>query len=90
MATNRRTFIKAAGVAGAAMFAAGKSSAGDAVPPASVRGGSDNRAPFMTELFLDNRMLEVTPGVSRKLHQPKKHLLNPVVRNDRWCDGNYL
>jgi len=29
-------------------------------------------------------------GVSRKLHQPKKHLLNPVVRSDRWCDGNYL
>ncbi|MFH1265208.1 MAG: hypothetical protein ABIK89_05730 [Planctomycetota bacterium] len=35
-------------------------------------------------------MLEVTPGVSRKLHQPKKHLLNPVIRSDRWCDGNYM
>ena len=90
METNRRTFIKAAGVAGAAMFAAGKASADDEVPPASILGGNDSRAPFMTELFLDNHMLEVTPGVSRKLHQPKKHLLNPVIRSDRWCDGNYM
>jgi hypothetical protein len=44
----------------------------------------------MTELFLDNDLLEVTPGVSRRLHQPKKHLLNPVVRCDRWCDGNII
>jgi hypothetical protein len=35
-------------------------------------------------------MLEVTPGVSRKLLQPKKHLLNPVVRCERWCDGDYI
>ena len=90
MKTNRRTFIKAAGVAGAAMFTAGTASADDAVPPASVRGGSDSRAPFMTELFLDNQLLEVTPGVSRRLHHPKKHLLNPVIRCERWCDGDYI
>jgi hypothetical protein len=41
----------------------------------------------LTELFLDNNLLEVTPGVSRRLHQPQKHVLNPVVRCDRWCDG---
>ena len=46
--------------------------------------------PFLTELFLDNTLLEMTPGVSRRLHQPKKHLLNPVVRCDRWCEGNNL
>ncbi len=45
---------------------------------------------FTTELFLDNQLLEVTPGVSRRLHKPKKHLLNPVVRCERWCDGNNL
>ncbi len=44
----------------------------------------------MTELFLDNQMLDVTPGVSRRLHKPKKHLLNPVVRCERWCEGNNL
>jgi hypothetical protein len=35
-------------------------------------------------------MIEVTPGVSRRLHQPKKHLLNPVVRCDRWWEGNTM
>src|SRR2546425_11405043 len=45
---------------------------------------------FMTELFLDNDMIEVTPGVSRRLHQPKKHVLNPVVRCDRWWEGDFL
>ena len=44
----------------------------------------------MTELFLDNNMIGVTPGVSRRLHQPKKHLLNPVVRADHWWEGNQM
>jgi len=90
METNRRTFIRAAGAAGAALFAAGKVSAEEAVAPRSAHGNNDSRDPFMTELFLDNHMLESTPGVSRKLHQPRKHLLNPVIRCDRWCDGTYL
>ena len=89
METNRRTFIKAAGAAGAAMFAAGETSAQNAASPAAIR-GDDSRVPYRTELFLDNQMLEATPGVSRRLHPAKKHLLNPVVRCDRWCDGNYM
>ena len=32
---------------------------------------------LLTELFLDNKMIEVTPSVSRRLHPPKKHMLNP-------------
>jgi hypothetical protein len=44
----------------------------------------------MTELFLDNTLIEVAPGVARRLHQPRKHPLNPVVRCDRWSDGNNL
>src|SRR5205085_7906219 len=84
--TNRRTFIKAAG---AAMFVAGESSAQNAAAPASVP-GDDGRAPSRTELFLDNQMLEATPGVSRRLHPAKKHLLNPVLRCDQWCDGQYM
>jgi hypothetical protein len=89
METTRRTFIQAAGVAGAALFAAGKSSVDEAVAAAD-RAEQDKRLPFITELFLDNHLLESTPGVSRRLHPAKKHLLNPVIRCDRWCDGMYL
>src|SRR5262245_60234536 len=84
--TNRRTFIKSAG---AAMFAAGEISAQTATSPAFIE-GDDSRVPYRTELFLDNQMLEATPGVSRRLHTGKKHLLNPVIRCSRWCDGDYI
>jgi hypothetical protein len=90
METNRRSFIQAAGAAGAALFAVGNVSGDEAVASPSARGNNDRRAYFMTELFLDNHMLESTAGVSRRLHQPKKHLLNPVVQCDRWSDGTYL
>ncbi|MBC8871364.1 MAG: twin-arginine translocation signal domain-containing protein, partial [Planctomycetes bacterium] len=89
METNRRTFIQAAGAAGAALLA-GNVTADEADAPPAAGGNNDSRVPFMTELFLDNHMLESTAGVSRRLHQPKKHLLNPVVRCDRWSDGTYL
>ena len=90
MKTSRRSFMKAAGVAGAGMIAGGRASGSEAVlAPAS--GQTDaTKEPFMTELFLDNHLIEVTPGVSRRLHQPRKHLLNPVVRCDRWSDGNNI
>jgi len=71
------------------MFAAGETSAQNADSPASIQGG-DIRVPYGTALFLDNLMFEATPGVSRRLHPAKKHLLNPVIRCDRWCDGDYL
>ena len=88
MNTNRRSFLKAAGVAGAGVMAAGTASAFDSAAPRTKE--DVGRAPFVTELFLDNVMIEVTPGVSRRLHKPKKHLLNPVVRCDRWCEGNNI
>jgi hypothetical protein len=81
--------MKAAGAAGAAMFGAGESLAPNAASTASIP-GVDGNLPFTTELFLDNQMLEATPGVSRRLHPAKKHLLNPVVRCDRWCDGDSM
>ena len=71
------------------MFAADESSAQNAASPASIL-GDNSRAPYRTELFLDNQMLEATPGVSRRLHPAKKHLLNPIIRCDRWCDGAYM
>jgi hypothetical protein len=93
MHTDRRGFFKlaaAAGAAGTGLFPLVKAIARDAgSPPASSsRAAAD--APFVTELFLDNQLLEETPGVSRRLHPPQKHLLNPVVRPDRWCEGNYI
>ena len=59
-------------------------------PPAANRTAPAGEAHFTTELFLDNQLLEATPGVSRKLHPAKKHLLNPVIRPERWCEGTYL
>ncbi|MFN0056301.1 MAG: hypothetical protein ACKV0T_29495, partial [Planctomycetales bacterium] len=85
METNRRTFIQSAGVLGAALLT------GQPEVGAAENSGSNPRGRTVsTELFLDNELLESTPGVSRRLHQPKKHLLNPVIRCDRWCDGGYL
>jgi hypothetical protein len=90
MKTNRRDFFKMAGVAGAGLMAVGQTS-GDAKVAPLTGSQQDVRTPaFMTELFLDNHMIEVTPGVSRRLHQPKKHLSNPVVRCDHWWEGNII
>jgi hypothetical protein len=90
--TNRRAFIKSAGAAGAAFLAAREGFAQDAAspPPRDGFDFDDRHAPHRTELFLDNVLLEATPGVSRRLHPARKHPLNPVVRCDRWCDGGYM
>ncbi len=82
--------MKLAGVAGAGLVTVGETSSVGATVPQSGGPNEAAKTPFMTELFLDNALLEMTPGVSRRLHQPKKHLLNPVVRCDRWCDGNNM
>lgn len=89
MESNRRMFMKGAGAAGAVMLAAGETAAQTGTSRASIPGDHD-RVPFSTELFLDNQMLEATPGVSRRLHPAKKHLLNPIIRCERWCDGDYM
>lgn len=90
MATNRRLFMKTAGAAGAALLAASQNATRQAVARAAAPAPDDGGAPFWTELFLDNELLEATPGVSRGLHPAKKHPLNPVVRCDRWCEGDYM
>ena len=90
MKTNRRSFFKLAGAAGAGIIAVGRTSGNDEVVPLTGSQKDVSETAFMTELFLDNTMIEVTPGVSRRLHKPKKHLLNPVVRCDRWCEGNNI
>jgi hypothetical protein len=88
MQTDRRTFFKLAGIAGAEMLTVAATSAHGNPAPLAGNHKDARAAAFITELFLDNQMIEVTPGVSRRLHQPKKHPLNPIVRCDRWCEGN--
>ncbi|MDP7303775.1 MAG: hypothetical protein QGG09_11780, partial [Pirellulaceae bacterium] len=90
MKTDRREFFKLAGAAGAGMVAVGKTFADEEGVPVASSPEKVADTAFTTELFLDNQMIEVSPGVSRRLHPPKKHLLNPVVRCDRWCDGNII
>lgn len=41
-----------------------------------------------TELFLDDALLEMTASVTRKIHQPTKHRLNPVLRPEGWWEGD--
>ena len=74
METDRRRFFKLAGAAGAGIIAVGQTSAGgEVVPPASGQDDATETA-FMTELFLDNQMLEVTPGVSRQAASSRKNI----------------
>lgn len=89
MKSDRRSFLKSAGAAGAGMIAT-QSAAGLATAAAGAIPADARPAPVVTELFLDNHLLEVTPSVARRLHPPKKHPLNPVIRCERWCDGNNL
>lgn len=90
MKTDRRSFLASAGAVGAGMMALGQTPGQTAGALGAVAQTDENPTVFWTELFLDNHLLEVTPSVSRRLHPPKKHLLNPVVRCDRWCDGNNI
>jgi hypothetical protein len=90
MNTGRRGFLKIAGAAAAGGVPVGLASAEEKAAAPPGRQEKEDSAPFVTELFLDNHLLEVTPGVARRLHQPKKHLANPVVRCDRWWEANIL
>lgn len=86
---NRRDFLQITTAAGLSSVLGGPGKA-RAAEAAAVAVTSEAKAGHVTELFLDNTMIEVTPGVSRRLHQPRKHLLNPVVRCDRWWEGNNM
>ncbi len=90
MEPNRRDFFKIAGVAGAGIMPVADASGHDEPAPRNHSQNKLVKPAFTTELFLDNTMIEVTPGVSRRIHKPKKHLLNPVVGCDRWCEGNNI
>src|SRR5688572_11435558 len=44
----------------------------------------------MTELYLDDHLIETFAGVRRRLHRPRKHLLNPILRPEKWWEGNQM
>jgi hypothetical protein len=90
MEPNRRGFLKVASLAGAGIIPIGNASGLDERESRQDEHETRRKPESITELFLDNALIEVTPGVSRRLHKPKKHLLNPVVRCDRWCEGNNI
>ena len=90
MKTNRRSFIKAAGVAGAGMITGGMASGDSVATPLAGSPEDMAKTKFMTELFLDNHLIEVTPGVSRRLHQAKKHLWTRSSAGIVGGNGNIL
>ena len=44
--------------------------------------------PSRTELFLDDELIEMTASITRRIHQPTKHRLNPVLRPEHWWEGD--
>ncbi len=43
--------------------------------------------PSKTELFLDDELIEMTASVTRQIHPPSKHRLNPILRPEHWWEG---
>jgi len=43
-----------------------------------------------TELFLDDHLIEMAASVTRRIHRPRKHLLNPILRPEMWWEGNQM
>ncbi|MBM3740887.1 MAG: hypothetical protein FJW39_34510 [Acidobacteria bacterium] len=80
MRTDRRGFLKISAAAGtAATQTAARALAAGASKPTAF-----------TELFLDNALIEASPGAARKLNRPRKHVLNPVVYPENWFEGDYI
>ena len=46
--------------------------------------------PSSTELFLDDELIEMTASVTRRIHQPTKYRLNPILRPKQWWEGNCI
>ena len=42
----------------------------------------------LTELFLDDQLIEMAASVVRTIQRPSKHPQNPVIHSDRWWEGN--
>ena len=46
--------------------------------------------PSKTELFLDDSFIEWISGATRKIHQPAKHILNPVLKPQKWWEARSI
>src|SRR5688572_5352456 len=44
--------------------------------------------PHITELFLDDHLIEMAASVVRRIRRPSKHPANPVVYSQEWWEGN--
>jgi hypothetical protein len=44
----------------------------------------------VTELFLDDDCIEMSGGVTRRIQQPEKYPLNPVLKPEYWWEGKLL
>ena len=44
----------------------------------------------MTELFWDDELIEMAAGVQRKVHQPFKHRLNPLMVSEKWWEVGWV
>ena len=87
MRPNRRSFLKFSGSAGLGFMSA-RTAPGQNAPAASSTTADKTSA--VTELFLDNALIEASPGAARRLSVPRKHVLNPVVRKEHWFEGDFL
>ncbi len=43
-----------------------------------------------TELFLDDRFIEMSGGVTRRINRPSKYPFNPVLKPESWWEGRLL
>ena len=82
---NRRNFLQQS-LAVSAVVAGGSSLAvGTANAPEKNNAFIENGP--KTELFLDDEFLEMTASVTRRIHRPTKHPLNPLIKPEQWWEG---
>lgn len=85
---NRRHFLQRS-LAFSAVAANGVPMLGVAEEAKKQRAVSVSSGP-KTELFLDDEALEMTASVTRKIHPPTKHPLNPIIQPEQWWEGDLV
>src|SRR6478752_862488 len=83
---NRRNFLQKSSLAVSAL-AAGSTPTGLSAANMSQTVQPATRKGPRTDLFLDDEILEMTASVTRRIHQPTKHPLNPIIRPEEWWEG---
>jgi hypothetical protein len=83
---DRRSFLQKSLALSAAVAGGSSIVFGTADAPKQANAVTENSP--KTELFLDDEFLEMTAGVTRRIHQPTKHPLNPIIRPEQWWEGD--